>query len=397
MSLGIHHGLTDISPSEAGYRESTLQQLDTFLMGLINEGKLQCASYMLARGGQTFAVRALGALRHTDPASELQPTSIRKIASVTKWFTLVSIMRLMEEGKLYLTQPVKDWYPEFDHRHYERITITHLLTHTSGLAPDPGYFTEPYPSGPWDIAFAFGDDSDASKPERTEAEDIAYRRSRWIKSVLAGPLVCQPGENWNYSSTGFSILGDIISQITGMSYNDYVRQTILEPLGMHRTFFEVPEELHHEVCTVDDWDLNRLTRTEDGGWSPPRAGGGLYSTLADMNRFGLMMLNQGTYQGARILSRRSVERLAQNQFSAGIPAFNWGDRLKDMPYGLSSQLGRVFDPFKSGTFYHEGAGRCALMVDAEEDFVVSFFVPTANGWVPESIVSIKNMIWSGLQ
>jgi len=61
MSLGIHNGLTDISPSEAGYRESTLQQLDTFLMGLINEGKLQCASYMLARGGQTFAVRALGA------------------------------------------------------------------------------------------------------------------------------------------------------------------------------------------------------------------------------------------------------------------------------------------------------------------------------------------------
>ncbi|MEJ1715186.1 serine hydrolase domain-containing protein, partial [Escherichia coli] len=84
---------------------------------------------------------------------------------------------------------------------------------------------------------------------RTVEEETAFRKSQWIKAMLAGPPVCPPGEQWNYCSNGFIILGEIISRVSGMDYEEYIQRTIIEPLGMTRTFFTVPEELHEEVCT----------------------------------------------------------------------------------------------------------------------------------------------------
>ncbi|MNP67642.1 hypothetical protein D3C76_1634980 [compost metagenome] len=115
-----------------------------------------------------------------------------------------------------------------------------------------------------------------------------------------------------------------------------------------------------------------------------------------MNIFGQMLLNKGTYNGARIISRKSCEMLTRVQYPGGLPAFHWGDQVKDSEFALSSSLGRVYDPFKPNTFYHEGAGRCALMVDPDEELVVIFFVPSNVDWVPESMINVKNIIWSGL-
>lgn len=401
LTMSLHHGRLDATPEEAGFRQEALDRLDKLLGELIQDRKIQGASYLLARGGKTFAHTSMGSLRHTEFSGDLKPGSIRGIASVTKWFTMVAVLTLMEEGKLHLTQPIKDWIPEFDHRFYEKINITHLLTHTSGLAPDMGYFLEPYPVGWWDLEFAYAEDETVDdkeeKPRRSEKDEIAERKSRWIKAMLAGPPVCPPGEQWNYCTAGYILLGEIISRISGQSYEDYVYESILRPLGMEKTFFTVPEPLHDEVCVTNDWELQKLSRDKEPAWAGPRSGGGLFSTLEDLNKFGQMLLNKGTYNGARILGRKTVEMLSRVQVPGGLPAFGWGERQKDSEFGLGSSLGRVFDPYKPNTIFHEGAGRCALMVDPDEELVVAFFVPSIESWVPESIISVKNVIWSGLQ
>jgi CubicO group peptidase (beta-lactamase class C family) len=397
MDIRLHTEQADISLEEAQYDPQALEHLDQMLKSLIIEKKLQGASYLLARNGRTFSIKSMGAIHHSKESGDLLPNSIRRIASITKWFTLVAILQLMEEGKLYLDQPVKDWLKEFDHPYYEKISIFHLLTHTSGIAVDGGYFTEPYPAGWYDYEFAFAEEDEAIRNSWTPEEARAHSKSQWIKAVLAGTPVSEPGETWSYSTAGFVLLGEIVSMISGVSFEDYVIKKIIQPLKLERTFFDVPASLHDEICVVSNREWEWMNKKFDRAYLPPRAGSGIYSTLTDLYRFGQMLLNEGTLDGERILSRKSVELLRQNHLQKGTSAYHWGDQIENFRFGLSSSLGRMEDSFTPTTFYHEGAGRSAVMVDHAEQFVVVFFVPTDVDWVAESIFNVRNIIWSGLR
>ncbi|WP_158606727.1 serine hydrolase domain-containing protein [Paenibacillus ginsengarvi] len=371
----IHLGHTNASPSEVEYDARKLDTLDRHFGQLIDDGKIQAASYLLARYGKIFAHKSMGARVGFEESGDLQPDSIRRIASTTKAFTAVAVLKLVEDGKLYLEQPVSNLIEEFDTPLHRSITVFHLLTHTSGICPDPGYYLEPYPRGWWN-----GHDGDS-----------------WIKGVLSGPVRCKPGEFYNYSSAGFGMLGELIGRITGMHYNDYIRQSILEPLGMSRTFFDVPEHLHDEVCLAEKFDAERLTTSTKQPGKMPRAGGGLHSTLQDLWKFGQMLLDKGTFEGKRIISRKSVEAMTRNQLNK-VPAYAWGVQIPSKNFGLGLNLFLEGGELKSqATFSHEGAGRCALHIDPAEQLVAVFFVPTATpGFLPESIVHPGNIIWSGL-
>jgi CubicO group peptidase (beta-lactamase class C family) len=397
LTIQLHSGHVEITPAEAGYSEQALERLDEHLAALIKNGRLQCASYLFARNGKTFACKSMGALKYTDSESQLLPDSIRKIASTTKWFTLIAILRLIEEGKLYLQQPVKDWIEEFKPAPLDKITVFHLLTHTSGIVADGGYFSEPYPIWWGEYEFEYAEYDEDGLASKTAEEVGAIKRKQWMKAILAGPLCCEPGESWNYSSTGFAILGEIIRRVAGVSYEDYIHQIIIKPLGLTRTFFEVPDELLHEVSVVADFEDERLHNREDRTYLPPRAGGGLYSTLSDMNRVGQMLLNGGTLEGKRILSRKSIELMKRDQFPKGIAAYSWGIDYKHYHFGLSSYYSREGDMDYPTSHAHEGAGRCAIMFDDDEQLVLSFFTASAINWVPESVFPVKNIIWSGLR
>lgn len=386
----IHHGEVEITPQEAGYRTETLEKLNALLDSLVESGRLEGASYILSRGGRVFANRAAGRLRAEPDSPPFTTDSIRRIASITKIFTATCILRLMEEGKLWLKQPVGDWIEEFKEKPYDKINIFHLLTHTSGLRPDGGYFLEPYPVYWRDWGFAYGLD------EPQEEEDSLKRRSRWIKALLAGTLTNEPGTEWHYCTNGYGILGEIIRRASGMAYEDYFQQTIFDPLGMKHTFFNVPEQLHEQVCIINDWEKSRLVH-RNGPDDPPMTGGGLYSTLGDLHRFGLMLMNGGTLDGVRILSRKTVERMRTDQFPDGIYAFHWGENTKNFHMGLGATIGRTGEPFRGTAFGHEGAGRCMMLVDPAEEFAAVYFVPSNEDWLPESIINVRTMLWAGLK
>lgn len=380
----VHVAPVDVSPEEVGYDERAITRLDNHLKELVGKNNLQCASYLLARHGKIFAHKSMGKLTYLNNSSDFMPDSIRGIASVTKLFTAVAIMKLVEEGKIYLSQPVYDIIEEFNTDMHKKIFISHLLTHTSGLISDPGYFCEPYGRGWWERL-------ELQKHESFPEKD----KINWIKAILSGPLLCKPGEMWNYSTAGFMILGEIITRVSGVDCEQYIMDNIVKPLGMTETFFDLPKELHARVGCTNDWQLNKLNREPDNTNKLPRTGGGIYSTLLDLYKFGQMLLQKGTYYSARVLSRKAVEYMTRNHLAKNVPAFCWGGDLKEYSYGMGCSLATT-DLQSPGTFNHEGAGRSMLYIDPSEDLLYIAFIPTNNNWVPESVINVSSIIMSGL-
>lgn len=392
--MSITGEINRIGLQEAGFDQVVLSRLEQHFAQMVQDNKIQCASYLLSKDGAVFADGAVGQLRYDDPGAPLRKDSIRRIASVTKLFTGAAIFQLVERGKLFLRQPASDWIEEFKHPIYERITILHLLTHTSGLQADPYYFLEPYPMGWWDILFAFEPETEGPFAV-TDADELEKRRrSAWIRAVLSGKPLAEPGEKWMYSSAGYAILGEIITRASGIPYEQYVMEQIVEPLGMNRSFFDVPSELHSELCLINDYEASRL-KPNDRTYAPPRAGGGLYSTLGDLFRFGQMLLNGGTLDGIRILSRKSVEKMTDNALDSRTFGFCWGGSFASMTYGLGASITGAGEWIREGTYGHEGAGRCKLLMDPKQKSVIVFFVPSVSDWCPESITGTQNIIGSG--
>lgn len=395
--MAITREISSISEQEAGFDPAVRSRLERHFEKLIDAGQIECASYLLARGGKVFANGAFGPLNRGNPSAMLELDSIRRVASVTKLFAATAVFQLVEQGKLFLRQPVAEWIEEFKHPLYERVQIWHLLTHTSGVQADPSYYLEPYPMGWWDILFAYEPDTEESSAAGTDPEKLEelekQRRTAWIRAVLSGKPLAGPGEQWSYSSAGYAILGEIVTRASGIRFEEYVMERIVRPLGMSRTFFIVPEELLAEVCVINDHEASRLASKELG--HAPRAGGGMYSTLEDLFRFGQMLLNGGTIDGVRILSRKSVEKLTTNALDGGIPGFCWGDKAASMTYGLGASLTGPGEWIMEGAFGHEGAGRCKLLIEPERQAVIVYMVPSNTDWCPESVTGTNNIIGSG--
>lgn len=214
-----------------------------------------------------------GAFGFTDVANKTPATiqSLFRIASMTKSFTAMAILRLRDEGKLRLDDSAATYIPEMRNLRYltpdaPPITIRHLLTHAAGFPED----------NPW------GD----RRLQDTDAELLALvNKDLYFSNV--------PGVAYEYSNLGFSLLGHIISKVAGMPYEQYITQHILQPLGMHHTQWEYtsvpPQHLAHGYRWLNgQWAEQPLLH--DGSWG---AMGGLISSVEDFSKY--MALHQTAY------------------------------------------------------------------------------------------------------
>jgi CubicO group peptidase (beta-lactamase class C family) len=367
-------GKTDASTEAAGYSALRLKLLSDYYGSLIDSGKVQSAGFLMARNGKIFAHQAIGKLTHKADSPVVKCDTLKPIASITKMFTATAIMKLVEDGKLWLGQPLKDIIPEFNTPVHGGISLWHLLTHTSGLPADPGYFQEPYPIK-WFNLF----DSDD-----------------WVKVILSGPIQAQPGEQWNYSSLGFAVLGEVVSRVSGMHYNEFVEKEIFKPLGMTRTFMEIPEALKKEVSIRNDEDIKDVAESSIRQPNrPPRSGGGAYSTLYDLYRFAQCFLNGGMLDGVRIIGRKTAEAMTRNQLE-NVPSFHWGAKCKTYRQGLGWGFFADGPTVSPSCYNHEGWGWCALYNDPEEQFTYVSFVADYNDWNPDLQVKPRTIAFSGI-
>ena len=231
------------------------------------------------------------------------PSTLYGLGSTTKSFVALSIMQLVEEGKISLDDPASKYIPLQVGFEDEPIRIRHLLSHSSGI-PDLGTSTIMLLNGlglPLGIPLAGLNDF-----------------YRFINGAQ-GEVAARPGERFFYLNAGYRMLGHIIQKVSGLPLHEYIREKILGPLGMHRSTF---------LKSVFERDPDRITPyrvDEDGRLIPAPhpypdvqdnpensfllAAGGLISSVSELSNYLEMYLNSGVYQGRRIIGRNSLEEM----------------------------------------------------------------------------------------
>ncbi|GAB6944183.1 serine hydrolase [Vulcanisaeta sp. JCM 14467] len=268
----------------------SLEDIEEFILSKIRESRLPGLSIGIIKDGELIYARGFG-FRDIERGLPATPRTIYGIGSITKSFTALAILKLVEDGRLSLDDPV-DRYVQVRLNPRGSVTIHHLLTHSSGL-PALGY-AEAYING------VLGLDSNWL-PLSTPEDVLTFMRD------AADWAVARPGERFFYLNEGYVILGLIIRRVSGMPYKDFVRERILKPLGMDRTYFKADEVLKDpEVATPYIIDRKgRIIRsrfpfgiTSDGG---------LLSNVIDMSKYVTMLINRGEYNGTKILSKELLE------------------------------------------------------------------------------------------
>ena len=394
------------TPADVDYDESRLEELDAHFQRLMKKGWIQSANYTLSRNGKVFANTAIGKQSFEESDNrELKPDVIRGIASITKIFTATALFKLFEDGYIRPNQPVCEIMPEFEKAPFNGITIAHLLTHTSGLYPDGGCFPYYY-TEPWSFV-----------DETKEGEN-------WVENSLKSGMYNKPGKEWAYCSFGFVLLGEIISRVSTMRAEAFIRKVILDPCGMSSSFFKyefingfIPDDTARNwaerLYIQDEDDKKSISRLADyhfgkpvgnkefNVWdSVPATGGGLFSCTEDLNRFGRMLINNGyADDGKRVIGRKAIDRMTENYTTPDILDNCWGAGGVYRMYALGPDTRRTADShFSKGSFFHEGAGACSLLMDPQEKMVASWFVPWADGgWHAEALYNASAVMWSGLK
>ena len=330
-----------------------LGRIDGAVEAAVADGDLPGAVVLVWSRGRTAYLKAFGR-RAVEPESEpMTVATIFDLASLTKVVaTTTAVMMLVEEGRVRLRAPVAEYLPDFARHGKERITVQQLLSHVSGLRPD------------LDLEQEF------------DGRAVALERTYDERPVAA------PGERFIYSDLNFMLLGEIVEHVSGLPLDRFAAERIFEPLGMHETMFRPPVELAGriaptEACARLEWPCRgdtagaAMLRGMVHDPTARRMGGvaghaGLFSTAADLGRFGRMLLGNGALDGVRVLAPLTVARMTAPATPAGmrdVRGLGWDI---DSPY--SANRGALFPV---GSFGHTGFTGTSIWIDpSSRTFVV---------------------------
>lgn len=297
----------------------------------IDSARVPGASMLIARGGKLAYRRDLGALRPGGPA--LSSDAIFRIYSMTKPIVSVALMMLIEEGRLFINDPIGKFIPEFADPKVgierngklelvpaERaITIQDLLRHTSGLTYA---FT-----GNSAVQRLYGQShlftGDPTNAKVFLARDLST--AEFVAELAKLPLIDQPGASWYYSHST-DVIGRVVEIVSGQSLGAFLRERILAPLGMTETAFFLPPEKRERLAEPFDRDPDNGKPVQLVEISaPPRfesGGGGLYSTMHDYLQFALMLHGGGALGNVRLISRKTLDYMTADHLGPNVRIAN---------------------------------------------------------------------------
>ncbi len=403
----------DTNARAAGFSSARLQTLDAFLKTrYVDAGRIPGALTLLYRHGEIAHFRAIG-LADVERGTPLREDTVFRIYSMTKPITTVAFMMLVEQGAVALDTPVHALIPEwkdlgvyqggfvgtFRTKRPDRpMLILDLLRHTSGLT----------------YGFQQSTNIDAAyrKLEIGEGEKQGTLDDM-IRKLATVPLEFSPGTAWNYS-VSTDVLGYLVGKLSGTPFPEFVRSRILAPLGMNDTDFHVRRgnEQRFAACYVATPD-GRMKLQDDPARSPYLSpptmysgGGGLVSTAADYLRFCRMLLNRGSLDGVRLLSRKTLDLMTMNHLPDGkdLPALSRSLFSEATYNGVGFGLGfsvtldpaRTLIPGSRGEFSWGGLASTTFFVDPAEDLIAIFMTQL----IPSSTYPIRRelrtLIYSAL-
>jgi CubicO group peptidase (beta-lactamase class C family) len=241
------------------------------------DAKQFMGSVLVARDGKVILTKGYGSanLEWNVPNS---PASKFRLGSITKQFTAASILLLEERGKLKVEDPVKKYMPDAPAA-WDKVTIFHLLTHTSGIPSFTGF------------------------PDYHSTEAIPSTPEQLVARFRDKPLEFQPGEKWNYSNSGYVLLGYLVEKISQQSYVQFVQENIFNPLGMKDSGYDSNSAVILHRASGYEPGPNGAVNAGYIDMSIPFSAGALYSTTEDLLRWeqGLM--------GGKVLSAPSLQKM----------------------------------------------------------------------------------------
>ncbi len=396
LTISCFSQLKEAVPETAGASSERLKRVDRLLQEYIDKKWIGGATAIVVKDGKIIYYKAIGS-SDLDSKAAMKKDAIFRIASQTKAITSVAIMMLYEEGKLMLDDPISRYIPSFANQQVldkfneadssyttvpakRAVTVRDLLTHTSGI----GY----------------------AQIGSKEATAIYAKNGVWggigvengmilgdkIKILGTLPLLHQPGEKWTYG-LNTDILGYLVEVLSGVSLDEFFRTRIFEPLGMKDTYFYLPKEKYSRLVKLNTEDKNRevVIMKESPNLSGrvnkdyPAApgtyysgGGGLSSTALDYAIFMQMLVNNGEYNGKRILSPFAVRMMTTSQYDK----INWPDTKMGLGFSLYTDKSVARSPLSPGSFEWGGMFSSTYWIDPKEKLVAQLFLnqyPNSHG------------------
>ena len=367
-------------PEASGMSSERLERISTMLQSEIDEGHIPGAVVLVARKGKIVYFRAFGQ-GDVSKNRDFTQDDIFRIASQTKAITATAVMILWEEGHFRLDDPISEYIPEFADAQVldtydetdttytmtaatKSITIRHLLTHTSGIGygvidGDPRMRAIYAKEGITDLF---------------TTQPISIEES--VKKLAQLPLHHNLGEKFTYSE-GLDVLGYFIEIVSGMPFDQFLRERIFDPLGMHDTWFYLPSDRHNRLVPIQhkkgaQWQLYPVTfydpdYPKKGAKRFFSGGEGLSSTARDYATFLQMYLNDGELNGTRIFSRTTVQFMMANQIG---DLWAGGGKYYGLAFGVVNDKGQADGGEGSvGTFDWGGYFNTQYFADPAEDVI----------------------------
>lgn len=365
--------------------EAAVARLDSTLESFVETGAVAGTSALVYEDGQEVYFNAVG---YADREAEIPMArnTIVQIYSMTKPITGVALMTLYEEGAFELDDPVSTYLPEFsDLQVYEgadaegnpilvepkrELTIRDITRHTSGFVNDTS--------------------QEYVGPLLEEAAPLSAENTltEFAEKLGQLPLVFHPGEQWYYGPS-VDVQAVLVERLSGQPFAEYVREHILDPLGMSETRYFVPESDRNRLAAVYDgagedslfripdeqilaFNTNRVPLTP-GGW-------GYTSTLDDYMTFAQMLVHEGELNGTRILKPETVKLMATNHLSEDVTERLWLPSKGQVGFGIDFAV-RLHPPASPeenngvvGEFFWDGAASTLFWVDPVNELTAVFFV-----------------------
>ncbi|MFS8116245.1 serine hydrolase [Rhizobium jaguaris] len=374
---------------------SLAEGVDAAIDSALADKRLVGTVVLIARNGELIYRRAAG-LADRENAAAMQEDAIFLLASITKPIVTIATMRLVEQGRIGLEDPITKWLPDFKPRLPDGseavIRIRHLLTHTSGL----GYTFAEEQDGPYHRA---GVSDGLDTPGLSLADNL--------KRLGSAPLLFPPGEGWHYS-LAMDVLGGIIEKETGGDLGDAVAALVMKPLGLSDTAFSVRDRNRLAAAYINTSPPQRmgdeaLLPILDGliRFSPDRifdprsyhsGGAGMAGTASDV----LVILETVRKGGAPLLSADTVKTMMADQAGGHMQALQAGFGFG---YGWSVVIDPVAAqaPFSVGTIKWGGVYGHSWFVDPQKKLtVVALTNTTLEGMWGQFTIDLRDAVYAAL-
>ena len=406
--------LPSARPEDVGMSSQKLAHIATVMNKEVADGSFRGAVVMVARKGKLVYHEAFGMQA---PGTKMPEDAIFRIYSMTKPLVSVAAMMLMEEGRLQLTDPVGKYLPGFDKLQVSvpgkdasgnasytmaaadrSMTVQDLLRHTAGLAYGEITTNAPVKEG-LEKAGVYRKELDYDARGMTPKEEV--------ERMAAVPLAFQPGTTWHYS-LATDVLGRVVEAASGKRLGDFLEERLFAPLRMVDSGFWVASAKMPRVAQTLDKD-----RFADRGFplidvsSQPKndsGGAGGVSTASDYLRFSQMMLNGGTLDGHRFLSRTTVRLMTSDHLGNFIATpVQPGELLlgtKGYTFGLGFAVrqgdGIAGVAGSAGEFMWAGYGGTYFWVDPKEQLTAVFMTQAASPNRSYFRKLIKNLVYEAI-